>query len=84
MLISAIFIVGRFRILIPAAALTLSMIPFCTVIISINALSLILPKKLINFIDDFFYTAYIRTTLFVFENISAVKVKIFYLIKIVT
>lgn len=74
MLILSAFIANQVRILIPTAALTLSMIPFATVSIPISVVSLILPRKLVVYIDNLLYTAYMRTTLFVFENISAVKV----------
>lgn len=77
MLILAAVVADRIRIWIPTAALSISMVPFATVSLVVGTTSWILPRKLTTYIDNLLYTAYMRTTLFVFENVSAVKVKFF-------
>jgi 1-acyl-sn-glycerol-3-phosphate acyltransferase len=61
------------RVAIPTALLSASMVPYATVSLGIGAISWILPWKITNKLDTLLYRSFLRLTLFVFENVSAVK-----------
>lgn len=63
-----------FRGLVPASILSFSMVPYAFVSFVFETFSIILSKKWIKKIRNGMYRSYLRATLFIFENVSGVKV----------
>lgn len=74
MIITTIVLLDKARVYVPTAILSFSMVPYATASLVIGSASWILPREWTRAVDNFLYTMYLRTTLFVFENISSVKV----------
>ncbi len=75
MLLTAVVLADRLRPTLPAALLSLSSLPYAAAAVGVGVLSPLLPKELFIRIDNAMYSTYQRLVLFVFENLSAVKVR---------
>ncbi|TKR59516.1 hypothetical protein L596_029176 [Steinernema carpocapsae] len=76
-MLSAIAAVHELKATIPGLYLGCSQLPFATAALGIGAVSWVLPAKCFRILDNFLYKTYMRTCLFVFENVSGVEISLY-------
>lgn len=76
MFLTGFTLVVELRGLIPATILTCSIIPYSSAVLILETFSFALPRKWTRKLRNEIYKNYLRTTLFIFENVSRVKVHI--------
>lgn len=74
MFLTGFTIATELRGIVPASILSSSMVPYATGSFVLEIFSIILSRKWIRKIRNVMYKNYLRATLFIFENISGVKV----------
>lgn len=74
MFLTGFTIATELRGIVPASILFSSMVPYATGSFVLEIFSIILCRKWIRKIRNVMYKNYLRATLFIFENVSGVKV----------
>ncbi|KAK0427608.1 hypothetical protein QR680_010322 [Steinernema hermaphroditum] len=76
-MLSVIVAAHELKAVIPTLYLAGSQLPFATVSLGIGAISWVLPARCFRALDNFLYKTYMRTCLFIFENLSGVTINFY-------
>lgn len=77
MLITAALAIDRLRFLVPTTTLFSASVPYFIGHLAWRTISLVMPKKFYVLVDDWMYSCYQRFALFIFEQVSGVRI-VFY------
>uniref|UniRef100_A0A0K0FUT6 1-acyl-sn-glycerol-3-phosphate acyltransferase epsilon (inferred by orthology to a human protein) n=1 Tax=Strongyloides venezuelensis TaxID=75913 RepID=A0A0K0FUT6_STRVS len=74
MLVTIITLIRDLRPLLPAALLSVSVVPYTSCSLLLHSTGIIVPRKWIEYIDNKMFSSYLKMCLFIFENCSGAKI----------